>query len=38
MQLCRMVYKDHPDVYHFFIEGIEQKLLDGEGLIGYRWT
>ena len=25
-----MMYKDHPDVYYFFIEGVEQKLLNGE--------
>jgi len=25
------MYKDHPDVYHFFIEGVEQTLLNGEG-------
>ena len=31
-------YKDHPDVYHFFVEGVEQKLSNGEVLIGYRWT
>jgi len=33
-----MMYKDHPDVCHFFIESVEQKLLNGEILIGYRWT
>jgi len=38
IQICRMMYKDHPDVYHFFIEGVQQKLLNGEVLIGYRWT
>jgi len=30
-----MMYKDYPDVFRFFIEGVEQKLLD---VIGYRWT
>jgi len=24
-----MMYKDHPDVHHFFIEAVEQKLLNG---------
>jgi len=28
-----MMYKDHPDVYHFFMEGVEQKLLNGEVLV-----
>ena len=27
------MYKDHPDVYHFFIDKL--KLLNGEVLIGY---
>jgi len=27
------MYKDRPDVYHFFIEGVEQKLSNGEVLI-----
>jgi len=26
-----MIYKDHRDVYHFFMEGIEQKLLKFNG-------
>ena len=30
-----MMHKDHPDVYHFFIEGVEQELLNGEVLNGY---
>jgi len=29
-------YKDHPDLYHFFIEGVEQKLSNGEVLVGFR--
>ena len=33
-----MMYKDHPDVCHFFMEGVEQKLLNGQVLIGYRWA
>jgi len=33
-----MMYKDHPDVYYFFIEGVEQKLLNDEVSIGYRWA
>jgi len=38
MQFCGMMYRDHSDVYHFFIEGVEQNLLNGKVLIGYRWT
>ena len=38
IQFCRMIYKDHPDVYHFFMEGVEQKLLNSKVLIGSRWT
>jgi len=30
------MYKDHPDVDHFFTKGVEQKLLKGKVLIGYR--
>jgi len=33
-----MMYKDYPDVCHFFTEDVEQKLLNGKVLIGYRWT
>jgi len=33
------MYKDHPDVYHFFLEGVEQKLLNGEVVTGgYKFT
>ena len=34
-QFCIILYKDHPDVYRFFII---TKLLNGEVLIGCRWT
>jgi len=30
------MYKDHPDVYYFFIEGVEQKLLNSEVLGGHK--
>ena len=37
-QFCGIMYKDHPDVYYFFIEGVQQKLLNAKVVIGYRWT
>ena len=33
-----IMYKDHSDVYCFYIEGVLKRLLNGEVLIGYWWT